>query len=251
MARRGLSLVQIAQTAEGKEHRLPDVTTVADIMSRDVTAVCCETPIHQAARVLLERGLPGASVIDSENRVIGVVTEGDLLARLRPRERRRWWQVLADGDRLAREYRRATGITAGEVMTHPAVTASPALTISSAVVLLDDAGVGLLPVVVEERLVGTLSRRDLLKCLSATPTADAWRSDADLVARLQERMAQEPWVPARRPMVFAAGGVVALWGLVESESQKLALETMASAMPGCRAVDSHLVAVPGIAGAIV
>ena len=68
---------------------------------------------------------------------------------------------------------------------------------------------------------------------------------------MQERMAQEPWVPTRRPMVFAAGGVVALWGLVESESQKLALETMASAMPGCRGLDSHLVAVPGIAGAIV
>jgi hypothetical protein len=117
--------------------------------------------------------------------------------------------------------------------------------------LLEDAGVGLLPVVVDERLVGTLSRRDLLKCLPAAPTADAWRSDADLVAGMQERMAREPWVPARRPMVFAAGGIVALWGLVESESQKLALETMASAMPGCRAVDSHLVAVSGIAGAIV
>ena len=84
MVRRGLSLVRIGQAAAEAEHRLPDVTTVADIMSRDLTAVRRETPIHLAARVLLERGLPGAPVIDSENRVIGVVTEGDLLARLRP-----------------------------------------------------------------------------------------------------------------------------------------------------------------------
>lgn len=183
--------------------------------------------------------------------MIGVVGEGDLLARLRPGRRRPWWRVLADGEHLAREYRRATGITPGEVMTHPAVTATPALPVSSAVLLLDDSGVGLLPVVVEGRLVGTLSRRDLLKCLSATPTAHARRSDADLVIGMLERMAQEPWAPARRPLVFAAGGVVSLWGLVESESQKVALETMASAMPGCRSVESHLVAIRGIAQAIV
>jgi CBS domain-containing protein len=235
----------------GEEDRSADVTTVADIMSRDVTAIRRETSIPQAARVLLERGLPGAPVIDSESRVIGVVGEDDLLARLRPRGRRRWWQVLAGGDDLAKEYRRTTGITAGEVMTHPAVTVTPALPVSSAVALLDDSGVGLLPVVVEERLVGTLSRRDLLKCLSAKPTADAWRSDADLVTGMHERMAQEPWVPARHPLVFADNGVVALWGLVESETQKLAIETMALAMPGCRAVESYLVEIPGIARGIV
>ncbi len=220
-------------------------------MSRDVAAIHSETPVHQVASVLLEWGLPGAPVIDSESRVIGVVGEDDLLARLRPRGRRRWWQVLASSDDLAKEYRRATGITAGEVMTHPAVTVTPALPLSSAVALLDDSDVGLLPVVVEEHLVGTLSRRDLLKCLSAKPTMDARWSDADLVAEMQARIAQESWVPARQPLVFAENGIVSLWGLVETESQKLALETMASALPGCQAVESYLVEIPGIARGIV
>jgi CBS domain-containing protein len=227
------------------------MTTVKDIMSRDVAAIHSETPIHQAASVLLEWGLPGAPVIDSASRVIGVVGEDDLLARLRPRGRRRWWQVLAGRDDLAKEYRRATGITAGEVMTHPALTVTPALPVSSAVALLDDSDVGLLPVVVEEHLVGTLSRRDLLKCLSAKPTMDARWSDADLVAEMHARIAQESWVPARHPLVFADNGVVSLWGLVETESQKLALETMASALPGCRAVDSQLIVLPAIARGIV
>ena len=251
MASRGLSLVRTGQTAMGEENRSADVTTVADVMSRDVTAIHRGTSIHQVARVLLERGLPGAPVIDSESRVVGVVGEDGLLARLRPRRRRRWWQALAGGDDLANEYRRATGLTAGEVMTHPAVTVTPSLPISSAVALLDDSGVGLLPVVVEEHLVGTLSRRDLLKCLSARPTVNARQSDADLVAGMHERMAQEPWVPARQPLVFADNGVVSLWGLVDDELQKLALETMASAMPGCRSVESYLVELPGIARGIV
>jgi len=251
MASRGLSLVRIGQAAIGDGYRSADVITVAAVMSRDVTTIRRETPIHQAARILLEQGLPGAPVIDSEGRVIGVVGEDDLLARLRPRGRRRWWQMLAGGDDLAKEYRRATGITVGEVMTHPAVTVAPALPVSSAVALLDDSGIGLLPVVVEEHLVGTLGRRDLLKCLSAKPTVDARQSDADLVARMQERMAQESWVPARHPLVFADNGVVSLWGLVESESQKLALETMASALPGCRAVESYLVELPAVARGIV
>ena len=145
MVRSGLSVVRIGQAAAREEYRSPGATTVADVMSRDVTAIRRETPVHQAARVLLERGLPGAPVIDPDNRVVGVVGEGDLLARLRPRVRRSWWQVLAGGDDLAREYRRATGTTAGEVMTHPAVTATPALAVSSAVVLLDDSGAGSCP----------------------------------------------------------------------------------------------------------
>ena len=251
MASRGLSLVRSGQTGVGEEYRSDDVTKVAAVMSRDVTAIRLETPIHQAARVLLERGLPGVPVIDSEGRVMGVVGEDDLLARLRPRGRRRWWQVLVGGDDLAKEYRRANGITAGEVMTHPAVTVTPALPLSSAVALLDDSDVGLLPVVVEEHLVGTLSRRDLLKGLSARPTVDARQSDADLVAKMQDQLARESWVPARHPLVFADNGVVSLWGLVESESQKLALETMASALPGCRAVESYLVELPAIARGIV
>ena len=251
MASKGLSLVRIGQTAGGAECRSADVTTVAGVMSHDVRAIHRETPIHQVARILLEQGLPGAPVIDSEGRVIGVVGEDDLLARLRPRGRQRWWQTLVGGDELAEGYRRATGLTAGEVMTRPAVTVGPALPVSSAVVLLDSAGVGLLPVVSAERLVGTLSYRDLLKCLSGTPAVNAWRSDADLVAEMRERMAEEPWVPGRHPLVFADNGVVSLWGLVESESQKLALETMAGAMPGCRAVESHLFEIRGIARGIV
>jgi CBS domain-containing protein len=251
MASRGLSLVHNEQTARSADCRSADVTTVADVMSRDVATIHRETPVHQVARVLLEWGLPGAPVIDSESRVIGVVGEDDLLARLRPRARRRWWRMLAGRDDLANEYRRASGITAGEVMTHPAVTVAPALPVSSAVALLDDSGVGLLPVVDKEQLVGTLSCRDLLKCLSAKPTAHTRWSDADLVTEMQERMSQESWVPARHPLVFADDGVVALWGLVETESQKLALETMASTMPGCRAVDSQLIVVPAIARGIV
>jgi CBS domain-containing protein len=250
MASRGLSLVRTDQPAKSEDRRSAEVTTVAEIMSRDVAAIHRETPIYQVASVLLEWGLPGAPVIDSERHVIGVVGEDDLLARLRPRGRRRWWQGLAGGDDLANDYRRASGTTVGEVMTHPAVTVTPALPVSSALHLLDDSAVGLLPVVDKQRLVGTLSRRDLLKCLSAKP-AEVRQSDADLIAAMQARMAEEPWVPSRRPLVFADNGVMTLWGLVESEAQKLALETMASAIPGCRAVQSDLVEIPGIIRGIV
>jgi CBS domain-containing protein len=250
MGKWGLSLVRSSGTeAIGGctvgGHRSPDSATVADVMARDVIPVRRETPVHQVAMILLDRGLPGIPVVDLEDRVVGVLGEQDLLARLRPRGRRAWWQGLADdGDRLARECRRAIGMTAGEVMTHPAITASPTLPVTSAVLLFDDPRVGLLPVVAEGRLVGALSRRDLVKWLPVGPVADVWRSDADLVAEMQERMAQEPWVSIRRPVVSAAEGVLALSGLVRSEAEKLALETMASAIPGCRGVDSHLVAIP-------
>jgi osmotically-inducible protein OsmY len=91
------------------------------------------------------------------------------------------------------------------------------------------------------RLVGTLSRRDLVRMLITAPPATIRRSDAELMAEMQARMRDEAWLRTPRPVVYVDDGVLALWGLVDSEAQKAALETMARAIPGCRSVESHLI----------
>jgi CBS domain-containing protein len=215
---------------------------VADVMERDVVSIGPDTAVHQAAWILAEHGLSGLPVVDMSERLLGVVSEQDLVVRLASRPRRPWWHLVVDADALAREYRRGAGTTVGQVMTHPAITVSPSLPVQSAARLFDGPGVSLVPVVAAGRVVGTLSRRDLVRMLIAARPAPVRRSDTELKAEMQAQMRDEAWLLTPRPVVHVDDGAVALWGLVDSEEQKAALETMARAIPGCRMVESHLVA---------
>jgi CBS domain-containing protein len=237
---RALQTAPISRAGFGRAPETPE--TVADVMVREVTAASPDTSIHEATRLLREQELPGLPVVDSNGRVVGVLGEHDLLARLAPRRRRPWWYLLAEPEHLAREYRKATGILVGEVMTCPPITVSPSTSLEIVLRLFDAPEIGLVPVVSAGRLVGAVGRRDVAAGLSATPAPPVWRADADLVAQMQERMAQETWISRTRPTVEARDGVLMLWGVVGSDAEKAALVTMARAIPGCKAIEDRLVA---------
>jgi len=132
-------------------------------------------------------------------------------------------------------------------MTHPVITASPTLPLTTAALLFDTPSIRLVPVVADDRLVGTVSRSDLLRGLVREPAEPVWQSDADLVLRMQEWMAEEHgWVPMPRPAVTACDGLLIPWGLVDTQAEKAALETTARAIPGSHGVESHLVVAGGI-----
>ena len=246
MGHRSLELVCISPLKAGGERlagndQAAEARTVADVMRRDLVAVVLETPLHQAARVLLHQRSPGLPVVDSERRVVGVLTELDLMARLGPRRRRPWWRVFVDSDAEAEEYQQAVGTVVGDVMRGPTITARPTLTLHSALRLFDAPRLSLIPVVDDGRLIGTLSRQDLVKGLLIEPPVDTSASDADLAARMCERLQQESWIPSPPPSVLARHGILGLWGVVPSEAQKAALEAMARTIPGCTGVENRLI----------
>jgi len=216
---------------------------VYEVMTREVITVRPATPIQEAAELMVTCGVSGLPVVDDHGAVVGILSEGDLIVRQKPRERAPWWRVFFDdGERLAREYRKAMGTTAAEVMTHSVICVSPDLPIEAAAVILDERRIRRLPVVRDSRLVGIVSRGDLIKVLAAMPPAPpASRSDAELLGGMKERMAREPWASKLGIVVQVEDGVLTLWGLVDTESEKAALETMARTVPGARGVESHLV----------
>ena len=214
---------------------------VADVMTPDVTVVSPETALHAAARLLLAQGLPALPVVDSMGCVVGVLSEHDLTGRLAPRRVRPWWHLFVDAEQLARDYRKVTGLAVEEVMTHPAVTVSPGASLTSAIRLFEDPKVDLLPVVLAGRLVGALGRRHLVEQVSTVPASASQRSDAELVAEMQDRMGQEGWISKSYPTVEACDGTLALWGIVGSDAEKAALVTMARSVPGCKAVEDRLI----------
>lgn len=152
--------------------------TVQDVMTRDVITVKPATTIHEAARLMVDHGLSGLPVVNDEGQLVGIISDGDLILRQRRTEERPWWRrFFEDGEQLAREYQRATGTTVGEVMTRPALSISPVFGIETAASIFLNRRIRRLPVVRDGKLVGIVSRGDLLKALASSPPGKLPSSD--------------------------------------------------------------------------
>jgi CBS domain-containing protein len=200
-----------------------------------------EEPIDRAVRLLNRSRLSALPVVDARGRLVGLLTESDLLARMTSRRRSWWATVWADNKELMREYRKAVGTTVGEVMGPPPIPVPAGASLQAAAELLARQGLRDLPVVADGRVVGMLTRPSILALLELSRPRTCRATDAGLVAEMKNRLHQEPWVTNRGLWVEATGGVLFLAGLVESAEEQAALETMARTIPGCTGVDNHTV----------
>jgi CBS domain-containing protein len=155
--------------------------TVEDVMTRHVITVRPETTVHEAARLMFTNRISGIPVVDESGRVVGIVSDGDLIVRQRRPKPKPWWRLFFEnGERLVREYQKIVGLTVADVMTRPALVISPVFGIETAAAILDNRQIRRLPVVRDGQLVGIVSRGDLIKALAAAkpPTVESPASDA-------------------------------------------------------------------------
>jgi CBS-domain-containing membrane protein len=181
-------------------------------------------------------------VADANGHLVGMLTETDLIGRWFPRPRARWWQFdFCDSERLADDYRKAVGITVGDVMTRQTVAVGPEDSTETAAVLMHQRALSVLPVVALGHVVGILTRGDLIDGLAWPVDApDSAAPDAELVRVMQERMDEAAWTSKHRVHVQADRGVLSLCGLVDSQAERAALLAMARTIAGCTAVEDHL-----------
>ena len=173
--------------------------------------------------------------------LVGIISEGDLIVRQRRRDPVSWWRAFFDdGERLAREYQKAAGTIVAEVMSQPVISVSPAFTLDVAAAILHQCRIRRVPVVMDGKLVGIVSRGDLIKALATAPRPGAAHSDIELATVMRTRMEAEPWTSSSRLALEVHGGVISLMGMVGSTAEKSALETMARSIEGCASVDNQL-----------
>lgn len=144
-----------------------------DVMSDTVATVRLDTPVAEIARLLLERGISAVPVVDESGAPIGMVSEGDLVGRSEEEreERRDWWlTLLAEGEALNPDFlaslRRAQR-TARDIMSAPVITVNEATDTREVARLLADYRIKRVPVVHDGRIVGIVSRADLVRVLAA------------------------------------------------------------------------------------
>jgi CBS domain-containing protein len=214
---------------------------VDDVMTRTVFTVGPTATIEQAAKLMVERRVSGLPVVDEAGGLLGIVSEGDLILRQGPAERLTWWRMFfTDGETLAREYRKRIGTVVVDVMTHAVISVGPEVDVSVAAHLLHTRNIRRLPVVADGKLVGIVSRGDLVRLLAAPRPAAPARTDQALADELRRRLNEQPWMTDRGLVVSAHDGVVELWGIANSDAARAAIEATARSIEGCRDVKSNL-----------
>lgn len=222
---------------------------VKDVMARNVVSVRRSTPVPEIAKLLVTRAISAVPVVDEQNRPIGIVSEGDLMHRseLDTARRRSWW-LRAFGDRatLAEDYAKANGLKARDVMTREVITIEEEASLSEAATRLEKNRIKRMPVVRDGRMVGILSRANLVQALAAIPAEALAAGDADreLKEGLLLELNKQPWAFAHTLNVVAHDGIIELWGLVTSEEERIALRVAVERTKGVRALEDHLIVEP-------
>ena len=155
----------------------------ADIMTQPVITATPETLVADAAQMMLQHRISGVPVVDHTGKVIGIITEGDLLRRTETGTALRfppWWWPLIGAGRLARQYVNANARTISEIMTRNVATLSSAADLTHVVRCMETLRVKRLPIVDDGRLVGIISRADFLRPLAANRAAGPSRDEHNI-----------------------------------------------------------------------
>jgi CBS domain-containing protein len=222
---------------------------VAEIMTRDPVTVAPAASIADAAQLMLDRHISGLPVEAEDGALVGIVTEGDLLRRSETgtgRRRPRWLEFLVGPGRLASDYVDTHARKVGEVMTAEVVSVVPDAPLGSVVALMEQRHIKRVPVVAKGRLVGIVSRADLVRALldSLRRTEAASNKPADdneIRSSLSGILDREPWGPRFSVEVAVENGTVDLFGTVSDERERVAIKVAAENIPGVKAVRDHLV----------
>lgn len=184
--------------------------TVRDVMTTDVATVRTDATFKEIARVLMTRQVSGLPVVAADGTVVGVVSEADLL----PKEE--FKSVIDERPNLPRRAAKvarakAVGATAAELMSSPAVAIAPDAPVAEAARTLAEHDIKRLPVVVEGRLVGVVSRADVLKVFL--------KSDAEIGDLVMEEVVKRClWEDPEFVTVDVENGIVTLGGTLQLKS---------------------------------
>ena len=229
---------------------------VADVMTREVVSIAPDASILEAVRLMLQHKISGLPVIDASGKLQGVVTEGDFLRRVETgteRKRSRLVEFLLGPGRLATDYVQATGRKVDAVMTPEVRTVSEDDPLEQVVHLMERHRIKRLPVVRGDKVVGIVTRANLMRALATLALAEhpVAADDAAIRERLLAELKKQSWAPIGLINVVVKDGVVKLTGALTDERQREAIRVAAENIAGVKKVEDHLVWIEPNSGIII
>lgn len=216
-----------------------------DVMTSNVVTVTPETSVRDVAKLMVERRISGVPVVGADGKLVGIVSESDLLHRteIATERRSKWWLRMFEGpDQAARDYIKSHGLTVNDIMSRKLVTVSKEAELSEVADQFEKMRVKRLPVVEGGRLVGLITRGDLVRALVTYPvTMSAGPMDDEaLRAAAMARIGALNWLDSTHINVSVEGGVAKVWGLVDSDAQREAVRIAVEETTGVKRVDNQV-----------
>ena len=215
----------------------------ADVMTPDVICAAPDTSLAELVQLMLGNSISALPIVE-DGRLVGIISEGDLLRRAETgTENRpsRWLELITSADRLATDYARSHGRRASEIMTHDVVTVTDTTPLDKIAHLLESRRIKRVPVTRDGKLVGIVSRRNVLQALASRLSAPPVTADDKAIrAAFYEELRQQAWAGGSSINAVVADGVVHLWGIAADEAQRQAIVAAAESISGVRAVEDHL-----------
>lgn len=216
-----------------------------DVMTAPVITGSSNSTVFEIVDLMLKYQISAVPIVDEDDCLIGIVSEGDLIQRdeIDTLPRRSWW-LTAFGGRglLAEEFIRAHGMVASQIMTREVLTAEEDTPLWEIAETLEKVKIKRLPVVSDNKVVGIISRANLLHALSTQRAAmehGPSKDDRKLRAEILELLRGEPWTNTGHLNVVVKDGTVHLWGRIDTNLEGAALMTAAKNVAGVKDVVDH------------
>jgi len=222
----------------------------ADVMTSEVITVSEDASVQEAAKLMAEHGISAVPVTDRDKRVIGMVSEGDLLHRAETgtEQRRSWWlDMMASTTRLAADYAKSHSSKVKDLMTRDVISVTEETPVADIAILLETNRIKRVPVLRGGKPVGIVSRANLVRALAMTINERPSGAEADdrvIREKLLAELRAQSWAEVSPANITVKDGVVHLWSSYYSDQEKRALIIAAECIPGVRRVEDHMRPVP-------
>ncbi|GAB2175975.1 CBS domain-containing protein [Dongia sp. agr-C8] len=228
----------------------------ADIMTRSVVTIRDDATVRDAARLMLQDNLSGLPVVDRDDRLVGMVTEGDLLRRVEigtEARRPKWLEFLVGPDVLAGEYVRSHARRISEIMTTPVVTIGEDAELEDVVRLMERKRIKRVVILRDGRIAGLITRNNMLQALAALipDSLPTQASDRAIREGILAEMGRLHWRPSTSINPIVHDGVVELHGVILGDREADALCVLCENIPGVKRVNDRLVWVDPFSGLTV
>jgi len=216
-----------------------------DVMTRNVATVAPETTVDKIVETLMNRHISAVPVVDEAGRVVGIVSEGDLVRRqeLGTDKHPSWWlRLIGPSEDRAHDYLKSHGIHAKNIMTKDVVTVSEDTHLAKVADILENKRIKRVPVLRDGKLVGLVSRADIIRGLAThkAPLRAPSKDDATLREAIEKEIGDGAGVRSYGVNIIVTEGIAHLWGFVDSTEVKEAMMLAAERVVGDGKVEDHL-----------
>ena len=206
-----------------------------------------EDEVSKAVQLLVDHDISALPVVDSEKRVIGILSEADLLHRekIGTEKHRPWWlEAVMPASVLALDYAKSHSRKVCELMSENVVAAAENTSISELANILEKHRIKRVPILKDGKLVGIVSRANLIQALASAPSKveGDQLTDRGIRAAILAQLAEQSWTDFGERNIVVTNGVVHLWGLVSSPKEHKALLALAESVTGVREVSDEMIA---------